>query len=436
MANMSVVQMNQALGASHRKLRSPQHQFYIRHRPWEIQPFMIAPVLPGESLENATLQARVVTDPLQSSVVGWWCEHYLFYVKLRDLYARDLLTAMLLKPETDISSLNSGTDRRYYQEATSGTDINYPKLCTEVIVDNYFRNEGETAGQYVNGSLYLASVSTDNALDSAINASDLEGAAGVDQNLVSTTPGQGEGTAAVYTSEIDKALKEWEYARSMKVTDMTFEDWCESFGVTMPQSSQLYKPELLRYSRDWAYPTNTIDPTNGTPRSAVSWAIAMRADKRRYFTEPGFIVGVAVCRPKMYFKNMRCNMVQLMNNAYAWLPPQLAADPYASFVKVAAGQAPLTSNAGAYYIDIKDLFIHGDQFSTEDLTTVQGSNVVALPNAALTNKRYPASTDMDALFVDITAGTGRIKQDGVVRLQILGRQTDTSPTGVGTNKTV
>ena len=62
-------------------------------------------------------------------------------------------------------------------------------------------------------------------------------------------------------------------------------------------------------------------------------------------------------------------------------------------------------------------------------------NLVALPSAAL-QKRYPASTDADALFVNNTAGVAGIREDGVCELSILGRQEDTSPTVVGTNKTV
>jgi len=88
-----------------RKMRSPSHQFNLAWRPWQIQPFMVAPVLPGETMKSMLLQARAVTDPIANGLIGWWLEHYVFYVKLRDLYARDKLTEMLLKPEADLSTL-------------------------------------------------------------------------------------------------------------------------------------------------------------------------------------------------------------------------------------------------------------------------------------------------------------------------------------------
>ena len=40
-----------------RKLRSPDHSWLLRQRPFVITPCLIAPVLPGETLKSATFQA-------------------------------------------------------------------------------------------------------------------------------------------------------------------------------------------------------------------------------------------------------------------------------------------------------------------------------------------------------------------------------------------
>lgn len=437
---MPIIQVKQA-GQSKRKLRSPRHTWYSHHRPFQVQPFCIAPVLPGETLKSLTMQARTVTDPIVNPVQGWWCEHYFFFVKLRDLYARDTIVSAVLKPETDMSALDGAASAEYYHANGTDTAVNWPKLCTEVIVDNYFRHEGKVAGDYTLGNLYAAQTMHESALDSACLASVFEaGATGVDQNLVSAVAGQGDGTTAVFTSEIEKAMREFAYARLMKTTDMTWEDWCETFGVRMPKDED-GKPELIRYSRDWSYPSNTIDPTNGTPRSAVSWSSQVRADKDRYFNEPGFIVGVTVVRPKVVYKNLTSHFTMLMKNALGWLPAQLADDPLASWQKVSSGDPPIDNASAAYYVDVKDLLIHGDQYTNMKPdaampTGVISPNLVNLPSADLTNKLYPASTDVDAMFVNTTAGIAGVMEDGVVELHILGRQVDTSPMNVGTNKTV
>ena len=68
-----------------RKTRSPQHTWALKQRPFVITPFLLAPVLPGETFKTGVMQARCVSDPLStsrfSSIVGWWLEHYFFYVK-------------------------------------------------------------------------------------------------------------------------------------------------------------------------------------------------------------------------------------------------------------------------------------------------------------------------------------------------------------------
>ena len=47
-----------------RKMRAPHNNFHIKTRPWQIQPFCIFPVLPGETMQNAMWKSRVVSDPV------------------------------------------------------------------------------------------------------------------------------------------------------------------------------------------------------------------------------------------------------------------------------------------------------------------------------------------------------------------------------------
>lgn len=94
------VRMSPAYAMSKRVLRNPQHRFSLQTRPYQLQPFMIAPVLPGETMKNLLLQARVVTHPLSPDLrlVGWWNEYFFFYVKHRDLAEdiRPLVSEMVL----------------------------------------------------------------------------------------------------------------------------------------------------------------------------------------------------------------------------------------------------------------------------------------------------------------------------------------------------
>ena len=65
--------------------RAPAHPFSLKTRPFQIQPFLISPVLPGETLTNLVHQSRTVTKPIKDPLLGWWTEHYYFYVRLRDI---------------------------------------------------------------------------------------------------------------------------------------------------------------------------------------------------------------------------------------------------------------------------------------------------------------------------------------------------------------
>lgn len=424
MANVTIQQAAQMK----RVMRRPQHTFQLRYRPWQIQPFMIAPVLPGETMKNLLLQSRIVTDPIKNPIVGWWNEHWIFYVKLRDLYDRDKLTAMIMNPEEDMSSLDSATKVEHYHENTSGgRDIDYVKLCMERVVDEYFRFEGEDFSVGTIGNLPVANINNSSFIDSLINDADLITPA----DEVLTSSGSEFGTA-VNISEVHNAMLRWNLMRTQGLTDMTFEDYLESYGVT-PKAEEIHKPELIRYVRDWSYPTNTVDPSNGAPRSAVSWVVSEKADKDRFFREPGFIFGVTTSRPKVYLRGLSSNAVMLMNNAQAWLPPSLSQDPYASMRKVAAGDAPVTLSTDAYWVDIKDILLYGDQF-LNFATSATDANIVDLPSAA-NLMRYADGDDADALFVGASPAN-LIREDGIVSLSIAGRQTDTSPNVLGTNITV
>ena len=189
-------------------------------------------------------------------------------------------------------------------------------------------------------------------------------------------------------------------------------------------------PELIRYIREWQYPNNAVDPVTGTPVPGLSWGINLRVDKDRYFKEPGFIFGVTVARPKLYLGNQRGPAVHLMQDGVSWLPIMLRDNDFASLKQVTkAGSILPTATADLFWVDIADVFVHGDQFFHNVVAATQmplEGPIVALPEANL-NVRYPTEAMIDGLFK--VAANNVIYQDGVMRLHILGNVTDTTPRG-------
>lgn len=402
-----------AIVSANRVTRSPVHHFHLRTIPFQIQPFLLAPVLPGETMTNLMLRARVVSDPIKNPLIGWWNEYYFFYVKHRDLTARDTLTEMMLDP--DVKAPVAAAAVPEHNHFAGGT--NWANMCLERVVDEYFRNEGEAWNAPMRSNLPLSGINLENWTqslmrnDQMVSDDDLN----VDLNANST----------ITAGEVDRALRMWQFQRANNLTDMDYDDFLATYGIRTA-AVELHRPELLRYVRQWTYPVNTVDPATGAPSSALSWSIEERADKNRFFTEPGFIFGVTVTRPKVYLRNLKGSMAHAMNDAIAWLPAIMMDDPNSSLRLQANGTGPLPAinDAGGYWFDVKDLFMYGDQFVNFDPAAVADANMLTLP-LATGARRFASDAETDAMFK--TAAANKVKADGIVTLGIRSVVRDTTP---------
>lgn len=408
---MKVVLAN-AAARFERVMRKPEFPFQVRMRPWGITPFHIQPVLPGETLDNLQFQARVVSDPLKSKLGGWWCETYFFYVKHRDLDQRDELVSMHL---TGGALTTNRVAAQSYATYAYDNSIDWVSACLKRVTEEYFRDEGETWNGNVIGSYPAASVNKAGWHDSLVDDAVAPAAGNELQDDPDLT------VMSAYQAQYDRM-------RQMRATAATFDDWLKMHGVNVPVAinEDLYKPELLRYERQWTYPTNTVEPTTGVPSSAAVWSLEGRADKNRFFKEPGFIFGVMVTRPKVFFSKQLGAAVGALDEARLWLPSLMRDEPYTSIKKFEntdiANEGPLGTNiTNDYWADMRDLFLYGDQFLNFDPTALTDPHApyVPLPAANL-NDRYAADADADALFAGTTAQTRLIRADGIVKAHIKG----------------
>ena len=276
--------------------------------------------------------------------------------------------------------------------------------------------ENETWSTNVIDLIPVASVGKQDVLDSAMN--DAERMA-VDVDVEGP-----DANATIQASEVDTALRTWTLLRSEGLVQMTYEDYLRTYNVRQAKEEN-HMPELIRNISDWAYPSAYVEPTTGVPSAALSWKVAERADKDRYFKEPGFIVGIQCVRPKVYMINQQSTAAILMEDALSWLPAVLADQALMSWKKVAAASSPLTTNTDAYWLDLKDLLLYGEQFSNQAVGTT-AHNAIGLPTATL-QRRYATDTQADSLF-KAAAPANKIRTDGIVSLSILGTQQDTSLT--------
>lgn len=389
-----------------RKMRNPQISYNLKFKPWQMQPFFIHPVLPGETMKNALVMARCVSDPLKEKLMGWWLEHYVFYVKHTDLDIAQDLVEMHLNAAYNMTAHNSAANLKMFHP---GGGINFVQKCLDAVKYWYFRDDDEAEPALIDG-LPPAKINHDGWWQSA----KLESAMPTNEHEL---PGDNPVIPDNAPPGFATHYAQWEAMRAASLTTATFEDYLKSFGVRVPaeQDEEEKRPELIRFHKDFTYPTNTVEPTTGIPSSAAVWSISERADKDRYFSEPGFLFGVVVARPKVLLSAITGSLTSFMNDAYAWLPAIVQDVPFTALREFATGAGPAPQAYGQdYWVDVRDLFTYGEQFRNHDCS--DQANAVALPSATM-NTRYASGAMADALFSG-AADKRWFRLDGLLSLNI------------------
>lgn len=395
--------------------RYPKHNFQIKEQVFTAQPFMIAPVLPGETLESLFFESRVVTDPIKNSIIGWKKQYYYFYVRITDLL-NDTIRDMFIDPDNVDLTATLGIVANNTPNYTAKGGIDYVDRCMKRIVEEYFRDEGTTAASETNADgTYRVQHRTENFLDSLTDKDDLPEGAAI--------------AGATDMADLDRLMDAFNHLRALGVANMTYEDFLRSYGISIPKKDE-NKPEMLASFSDFQYPSNTVNSSTGIPVSAVSWVFKNGHRKPKFFKEPGFIIGVSVTRPKIYFAGLAGNMAAHMGRAWDWMPNYLAELPETKLKQFAAGAGPLgdrTTDTDLYWLDMADLLMHGDQFQNvlpfavvpaTDGTT----HMAALPSQTLT-WRYPSEQFGKDIFAT-PASAFYVRSDGYVSLGIKGKQID------------
>lgn len=406
--------------AQARTTRRPQHRFNLRLLPYQIQPFLLAPVIPGETFTSMMLQSQVWSDPLKPTLknVGWWLQYNFFYVRHRDLPSetRNLLAAMLLNPETDISALLASTDDR--QAYTHAGAMDWTRMCLDHVVSEYFRDEGEDASDYTAYGLPIASIYGRGQSD-GIERLTLD--ADYEDRRVDLIDSDGH----LYANDLNTMLGHWAALRDAGLTEMDYQDFMKTYGSTVredEESPNLHRAEDIWALREFTYPTNTVEPTNGIPAVAAGWRTQKTGGKRIFCDEPGFIFGVMYTRPKVYMRNQLGSLAGSMADVKSWLPAMLHGDVDLGHLKWPQDEGPFADVFNDdYWIDIRDLLLYGDQFINYD---PDGEVPFLNLPAADATRRYAAESEVRTFFVDDEAG--KFEADGICSINVLGRQKPTT----------
>lgn len=409
-----------------RGTRRPSHNWFVKNPPFCFQPCMMVPVLPGETLKSARWQARGVTDPIKGRLLGWWLEHYLFYVPISAMNLGDPedLKFMFIDASATIAENVTRSDTNYLNDDGTVTSYDWVTECVVPIINRWFRTRNTVAGTYYFGAgappgndrWYKVKCEAPGWTDSlTLQSTDT----GLDVDLIDAAS-----TDVLTASELDIAMRTWELHRLQGLTQQTYEEFLMTYRVRVPADPNVGEPELLRYSRAWQYPSNTVVPTTGAVTTAVSWTVSESADKDRRFKEPGFIIMGTCARPKVYFSKQTSFAASQMTDAFAWLPATLWDQARVGIRKLDNDQ--MVKDGGAIQFDVKDLMVYGDQFL--NALDYAEANMVALPDN-VANVEYVADADIKAMFSSDTVFM--VTQDGHCELTIASSTTDPEPVKLG-----
>lgn len=404
--------------------RYPKYNFRVNSLPFTAQPIALARVLPGETLNSLWFESRVVTDPVRNPIIGWKKEYYFFYVKISDLGV-EAMKEMFVDPANGglaaTTALEVAADVQRTYTAKGGID--WMDRCLTAVVNAYFREEDEVTADRVTTTTLagtpIVSIREKTFLDSITDNVDMPEGAAI--------------SGATDAGDLERLMAAYEQLRAFGLTKMTYEEWLRSQGMAI-DSVEDNKPELLCQFSDFQYPANTINPTNGAPTSAISWVFKNGERKPKLFREPGFIIGITVTRPKIYFGALAGKLADFADRAWDWMPNYMASMPETSLKNFAADTGPLgdrTAATNSYWLDMRDELIYGDQFHNvrafEAAPSTNGDHhMLALPPVDVSDNawKYPTEAMTKSFFIDSAGTAFYCKEDGYLSLSLKGRQVD------------
>lgn len=314
-----------------RGVRSPSYDYANLSIPYmTLNPVMIAPVLPGDTVKALSFMANIHTDAaLAGGLVGAWFESWHFYCRIGDL-----------------------PDAADYRAALVGAGA-FPSAamirlsCMEAIYKGHFMDEEEDYGT-ITGDAWFLKYPGSGWWQSA-----------ADQAAMDSIPGgsdEWEGQWHIY-----------QQMRRSRLTTATFEEYLAMQGIAVPpqlrheHDPEMKVPELLRYSREFAYPQFAGVDGEGNRIFQLRWFINDRLDRARFCAEPGFLVSCIAVRPKVYQQPQATfDALDLMRAPEAWAPTALDTDPHVTLDTIPGAVFGDTVGGAAAWVDRRDLLLYGD----------------------------------------------------------------------------
>lgn len=394
-----------------RAQRRPNFPFAGSIRPFGLYPVWAHPVLPGETLQSMVSKSRVISMPIRHPMAGAWLEQWLVYVKFTDIDRN--LGQMFISDTYATTGFTYAADAPRYFGASG--QINWVQKAVERVHQSYFVHDGETP-RTIDGVPMVKLNNTSWFQNMMFEPTD----------------------ATVPTSDAStmyEHLDAWMMLQQMSMTELTYEKYLETYGVSAKVQSQ-GDPEILAFSRSWAQPVNTVEPTTGVPSSAFVWADEFKVNKPKRFDEPGFIIALQAVRPKLYnsLTTLKASMVGNLWGFSDWFPSYNLSDPTARVKQIAStdpvfGAGAQDAGTKQLIYDAADLLSHGEQFlnggaSVYTLPVSTGLEVKTASQPEDMRGEYCKAADVDGLFLGAAAQDRVLNYEGMAFAVISGHIAD------------
>ena len=192
-----------------RQGRYPKHTFQTRELPFTAQPFLLARVLPGETMQNLFFESRVITDPVLNSIIGWKKEYYFFYVKMTDLLISAMKDMFVDPTNAEVAGYDEAANiQRSY---TAKGAIDWTTKVRDKIVLHWFRDQDETVA--------TAQTAAGDAIVQIRDTLFMDSL--TDKDLLP----EGDAIAgATDAGDLDRLMDAFNMLRAMGVANLTYED--------------------------------------------------------------------------------------------------------------------------------------------------------------------------------------------------------------------
>lgn len=378
-----------------RKKRNPQFPIAGTMRPFGLYPLWATVVLPGETLNMAEMKYRLISMPVKHPLAGAWFETWTVFASLTDL--EEEFAQMFISEDVAATAYQAAADQpRYF---TKQGQIQYIKLAMDRVVASYFRDEEEPDAltHTIDGVHMAKRQNWDWAQNLMFKPTTLDAA-----YLPSAFPEDG-------------TLTPLEIMRMAGMSEITYEKYLQQYGVAQKEAAKASRvPEIIRYTRDWTTPANTIEATTGRPSSAWAWSSTIKMDKPKRFDEPGFVITFGCVRPKMFDPTLRASMIGELWGFADFFPVYNLEDPAAGLKLITLSDHKVlnvnSATTDPLMYDHRDLLAHGEAFVNNwsgpyDLPSITSRNLADGQEYPAVRGQYPASTDIDGLFVEDDAET-------------------------------